>query len=1481
MSQILRVAGRFTVSSIRSIERHTVCESCLLLRNGFREYSTQTKFEHHLKFFKKRRWKKKKKQLPDLEELHQQLVRMVDARFHQLSSSSGKRTQQLDFEVSPCVRTEYHRLNKDNLRLAQQTTDKNTCHQTGTQDLRGLGNIQNAVGDVGAQSETQTRFQGLNKRDQRNIIKEQNQSINYKNSDNPVFRESNDLNYFETLDEFYGKKRTDVYEKSAKPLYTEIASNAQHTSVIKNEKKLRQQEFDTVSKLTKDKTGLGERHVSDMSDKMTVILKDFQKANHEKGETELTDSQKEVIKIIKQKQKVDKGDAKLKKGTKKRRQKAMFHEVYGRKSKKIHEKKEKLKNHGNKMIETPRTLRLLNELYDGSKPLSNLNVTTFDEGLKEAKCMFSYKPEESSELLSSETLFEGYLDKDLVETEESVCQEGDIDENVSDIEEDHLADTEKSENCKADRLPDAEWAVIKAIRKKKKDVHVLSVEEMGKLEMLQDVFHEDMTIEGDLQQDYVVPDWAQDVRPIEGTLTKKAQKKREKQRKDNLQHMKVDDDLILHTKQEMFNQDLLSYVQACVFCGITNRALEDIKMYRAKDNPEYKVNDVRIYNIILRGLGKEDKDLYKVREVFSYIREDGLDPDLETYMLCLSCIGKASDYDLMLASFIVKDMINEGLDVKDIFNQCTFQYNERSRVYQILTEVVPDFEPNPPVVNVKYDGPLVEPLNEMLPAEEKVEVNPFTCGMSKEEIMKAAEEQFGRELDGLVTLNSIFKTNTNLDKRKRETMEKLQEQWRIQIKKAFLQRKNSLRLKTYLTQGINIYPFFCLFPDDDYVKILCQELQFWLLFSQMYSPSCALLRKFIINRIRQRFSIQQMIELDVFPKLHKAYSRYITHLTDPSTHVPPQRQLWKQIIQDVTDGNSMERPFVEWSDSVRFTIGDILFDILVVNAKFDLNIHNNKPEKMTGAFFVVERSRDGKRNMEVRPHPMLATLVNAEADLIMPTEKIPSLCPPVPFTAPGQGGNFISTVDLLRWCMDQQVQILKERTEEAGPVLDSLNVLSTYAWKINKPVLDVALKVFKEGGNEDLEIPVLPQSILKPHKPDPNAEREEVKQFNKKMFVYKKSLSEAVSLWWSGLYKLSIANELRDRTFWLATNIDFRGRAYPIAPHLHHQNQDHVKAFMLFAKGKPLGEKGLDWLKLHLVNLTEHKKRSSLEDRLKYADEMMAEILDSADNPLTGRKWWMTSDSPWQTLAACIEIAAATRSGDPCKFVSHFPVHQDGSCNGLQHYAALGRDVTGAKSVNLKSEDETPADVYSDVVDLVKKEIEFDIENETNDFKIATICQPYLERKVIKQSIMTTVYGVTMYGAKLQIQRQLGYKEFPDEYILVASRYLAEKTFKCLNNLFTSARQIQSWFEQCSIAIGKSGHAVEWETPLNLVCIQPYYKNQLQPPDMPDKIYNHLIIQTHALRIADVNKQRNGFPPNFIHSLDSVHMMLTSLYCYR
>lgn len=38
---------------------------------------------------------------------------------------------------------------------------------------------------------------------------------------------------------------------------------------------------------------------------------------------------------------------------------------------------------------------------------------------------------------------------------------------------------------------------------------------------------------------------------------------------------------------------------------------------------------------------------------------------------------------------------------------------------------------------------------------------------------------------------------------------------------------------------------------------------------------------------------------------------------------------------------------------------------------------------------------------------------------------------------------------------------------------------------------------------------------------------------------------------------------------------------------------------------------------------------------------------------------------------------------------------------------------------------------------------------------------------------------------------------------------------------------------------------------------------------------------TLCCRKPDTVKQKNAFPPNFIHSLDSTHMMLTALHCLR
>lgn len=52
---------------------------------------------------------------------------------------------------------------------------------------------------------------------------------------------------------------------------------------------------------------------------------------------------------------------------------------------------------------------------------------------------------------------------------------------------------------------------------------------------------------------------------------------------------------------------------------------------------------------------------------------------------------------------------------------------------------------------------------------------------------------------------------------------------------------------------------------------------------------------------------------------------------------------------------------------------------------------------------------------------------------------------------------------------------------------------------------------------------------------------------------------------------------------WLPQNMDFRGRVYPVPPHITHLGADFYRSLFLFAKGKELGPSGLDWLKVKLL----------------------------------------------------------------------------------------------------------------------------------------------------------------------------------------------------------------------------------------------------------------------------------------------------------
>jgi len=308
----------------------------------------------------------------------------------------------------------------------------------------------------------------------------------------------------------------------------------------------------------------------------------------------------------------------------------------------------------------------------------------------------------------------------------------------------------------------------------------------------------------------------------------------------------------------------------------------------------------------------------------------------------------------------------------------------------------------------------------------------------------------------------------------------------------------------------------------------------------------------------------------------------------------------------------------------------------------------------------------------------------------------------------------------------------------------------------------------------------------------------------------------------------------------------------------------------------------------------------SFDDRAQFVDDNIHNIRASVDNPFSEDPWWMKLDDPFQGLATCHELLNAIDSGSPESYMCSLPVHMDGSCNGLQHYAAIGRDTVGGKAVNLLQGD-GPEDVYIGVMhEVIRRvaqeaatDVDFDISNPDSldsaqrkllkNNRAAKLVNGLLDRGVVKRTVMTSVYGVTYIGARTQIQEKIeekleekGYDiDEMDREIFAAAGYLATMTIEVMGDLFQGARQTQNWLADCARLISQQGHPVAWISPIGVPAIQPY---RLKKPRTVVTVLQSVTL-TDQNDDLPIHRQRQvtAFAPNYVHSLDSSHMLLTAI----
>jgi DNA-directed RNA polymerase len=496
---------------------------------------------------------------------------------------------------------------------------------------------------------------------------------------------------------------------------------------------------------------------------------------------------------------------------------------------------------------------------------------------------------------------------------------------------------------------------------------------------------------------------------------------------------------------------------------------------------------------------------------------------------------------------------------------------------------------------------------------------------------------------------------------------------------------------------------------------------------------------------------------------------------------------------------------------------------------------------------------------------------------------LPMIVPPRPWTNPQDGGYLTPRLrsDLIRGLRHRAYgAAFKDElfSTDMTRVYDALNRVQATPWQVNQQVYDIFVELFKDGAKlgglpsvEDDPIPECPTSVDRSLAPAdmPEKMRDTFHAWKSLARNAHEKNAQRKSHRMAILAKLRIAEEIKDRErVYFPHSLDFRGRLYPLTAELSPQSDDFAKSMLRFADGKPLGESGGYWLCVHIANLFGEDK-ISFDDRVMWTMMHKQELIDSANDPLDGQRFWSKADDPWCALAACFEFAGWMEQGDD--FVSHLPIAMDGSCSGIQHFSAMLRDQEGGAAVNLTC-GEKPSDIYTEVLNVVKQKLTASAE------PLAKVWLDKVDRKMVKRPCMTYAYSVTSVGIRNQIIEEMrkrgGGDMMPGVTEWEAGMFLAPIVEESIREVVDRAAEAMDWLKGCAKVISKEGLRVSWRTPLGFPVLQPY---NVQKGKVFKVWYKgtriRLTLNVESLEI-NTRKQTSSVAPNFVHSLDATHLMM-------
>lgn len=377
--------------------------------------------------------------------------------------------------------------------------------------------------------------------------------------------------------------------------------------------------------------------------------------------------------------------------------------------------------------------------------------------------------------------------------------------------------------------------------------------------------------------------------------------------------------------------------------------------------------------------------------------------------------------------------------------------------------------------------------------------------------------------------------------------------------------------------------------------------------------------------------------------------------------------------------------------------------------------------------------------------------------------------------------------------------------------------------------------------------------------------------------------------------------------------LDSRSRVYAQSSTLSPQSNDLGKALLKFKEGRTL--RTVDDLKWFLVggaNLWAWDKKT-FDVRVSNAmsEEFQEMCRDIASDPLTFTQW-VKADEPYEFLAWAFEYAEyldMVDEGRGTEFHTHLPIHQDGSCSGIQHYSAMLLDPVGAAAVNLKPSD-SPQDIYGRVAAVVaeKNEAACNAQDGTM-FKSGSVTLDTeqlramgfswaaigITRSLTKKPVMTLPYGSTRITCREAVADYLADLEEKEARAAVqegrsvnpvhpfhadgitegqALNYMTALIWPSISEVVKAPVVAMKMIRSLARYAAKNNEALEYPLPTGFILYQRIMSTDLLRvrTQMMGMINMYLAVETD---IVDEAAMMGAAAPNFVHGHDASHLILT------